>query len=143
MNKRSLRYTVTAALLTLVSTAAYSQTNSLSATIPFAFRAVGSDFPAGKYKVVPAKVASGAIGTMQLQNVETGKSVFIQAKSPATESKNARPRLTFQCVTDEGCALSKLWSGTGSGMEFPTPALTPSQKERYETVYLDHATAKK
>ncbi len=142
MNKRSLRYTLTAALLTLACTAAYSQTNTLTATIPFAFRAVGSDFPAGKYKVRPAKGASGALGTMQLQSVDTGKSVFIQAKAPATESKNARPRLMFQCVSDEGCALSKLWSGTGSGMEFPTPALTPSQKERYETIYLDQAVKK-
>jgi len=57
------------------------------------------------------------------------------AASPAS----AKPRalVIFQCGGEEGCSLARLWSGTGSGVEFATPALTASQKERRETIYLE------
>jgi hypothetical protein len=138
--KMNLKCTLTlsAAMLTFVTTAAYGQTNALTAKIPFAFRAVGSDFPAGEYKVVPA-ASAGSMGTMELRNLETGKAVFIQSKAPSTEStaKDPRARLIFRCGGEEGCSLATLWSGTGRGLEFPTPALTSAQRERRETVYLD------
>ena len=51
---------------------------------------------------------------MRLQNVDTGKSVFIHAKTSVTDSKkDQRPRLVFQCGGEEGCALARLWEGTG------------------------------
>ena len=137
MKRKSLKRTLTAALLTLVATAAYSQTNEMTAKIPFAFRAVGSDLPAGRYKVVPLAATSGASRTMELLNIDTGKSILILARVPITESGDARPRLIFRCGGEEGCSLATLWSGTGAGLEFSTPALTASQRERRETIYLD------
>jgi hypothetical protein len=125
-----------AAILTLVATAAYGQ-DVLTAKVPFAFRAVGSDLPAGRYRVDRPTGTSGTTGTMELRNMDTGKAVFIISKAPVTESKNERPRLIFRCVGDEGCSLATLWSGTGAGLEFPTPALTAAQRERRETIYLD------
>ena len=124
----------TAAMLTLGATAAYSQEYAMTAKIPFAFRAVGSDLPAGSYKVQRTANAS----TMELRNVDSGKAVFIPSKGGAlSESKDARPRLIFQCASEQGCSLAKLWSGTGNGLEFPTPARTAAQRERQETIYLD------
>jgi hypothetical protein len=74
--------------------------------------------------------------------MDTGKAVFIQPTAPLRESEGARPRLIFRCGGVEGCSLASLWSGTGSGLEFYTPALTASQRERRETVYLDRSTGK-
>jgi len=137
MKHKNLKRTLTAAMLTLLAGAAYSQSNSLTAKVPFAFRAAGSDYPAGSYMVAPAQGSSASAGVMQLRNIETGKTVFVPSKMPTKESKQGRPRLIFQCGSEEGCALAALWSGTGSGLEFPTPPLTSSQKERRETIYLD------
>ncbi len=136
MKQKSLKSTFTAAMLTLLATAAYGQT-PLTAKIPFAFRAAGSDLPAGHYQVGPLPGSLGAGAAMQLRNMDTGKAVFISAKVPITESRDARPRLIFQCGGEEGCSLARLWSGTGGGLEFSTPALTAAQRERRETIYLD------
>jgi len=135
MKTRNLKLTLTAALLTLLGTSAYSQTGSLTAKIPFAFRAVGSDLPAGQYTVGP--VANQGAGTMELRNMDTGKAVFLPSKAPGKESKDARPRLIFQCIDEQGCALTALWSGEGKGLEFSNPPLTAAQRERRETIYLE------
>jgi hypothetical protein len=142
MKTKNLKRTLSAALLTLLATAAYSQTEALTAKIPFAFRAVGSDLPAGRYKIVQALQASGDKRTMELRNMDTGKAMFIPASTPVTEQKEARPRLVFRCSGEEGCSLSGLWAGDGGGLEFSTPRLTASQKERLETVYLERLKAK-
>ena len=136
MKRENLKRTLTAALLTLVATAAYAQTDALTAKIPFAFRAVGSDLPAGRYKIAQATGAAGNGRTMELRNLDTGKAVFIPAKAPVSENKDARPRLVFKCAGEEGCSLSSLWSGE-AGLEFSTPPLTASQRERRETIYLE------
>ena len=142
MKTTNLNRTLTAALLTLVATAAYTQTTALTAKIPFAFRAVGSDLPAGRYMVAPSSRSSGDSRTMELRNMDTGKAVFIPAKNPALEAKDARPRLVFQCIDEQGCALTSLWSGEGSGIEFSTPPLTAAQRERLETIYMEHLKSK-
>jgi hypothetical protein len=137
MKQKSLRCTIMAAVLALAASAAYSQENGTAAKIPFAFRAAGSDLPAGRYRVGPT---TGDSVDVQLQNLDSGKTMYLQAKSLVTESKeskDARPRLIFQCGGEEGCSLAKLWSGTGAGLEFPTPKLTANQRERRETIYLD------
>jgi hypothetical protein len=136
MKQKNLRRTLIAAMLTFAAVA-YGQENGTAAKIPFAFRAAGSDLPAGHYRVGPS---TGDSVNMELQNTDTGKTTFIQAKTLITEpkeSKDARPRLIFQCGGEEGCSLAKLWSGTGNGLEFPTPKLTANQRERRETIYLD------
>ena len=135
MKQRSLTKTLVAALLTIAGSAAYGQDRQTTAKIPFAFRAVGSDLPAGNYKVVHG---TGYSVNMQLQNMDTGKSVFLHAKTSIEDSgKHQRSRLVFQCGGDEGCTLARLFEGTGRGMEFRTQRLTANQRERRETIYLD------
>jgi len=138
MRQKSLRNTLIAAVLTLAASAAFGQDTETIATIPFAFRAVGNDLPAGPYKVVP----TAGSPTLRLLNTDTGESVFIHAKAPISASKAQRPRLIFQCGGEEGCALATLWSGSDSGLTFATPKLTANQRERRETVYLDRFKAK-
>jgi len=142
MTQKTLQRSLTAAVLTLIAAAAYGQSDKLTANIPFAFRAVGSNLPAGHYTIAKMGGTGRESGTMELRNLDTGKAVFIPSKVPVTESKDARPRLVFHCAGEEGCALATLWSGTGGGLEFPTPALTAAQRERLETIYLDRFKGK-
>jgi hypothetical protein len=137
MKNKNQTTTLTAALLTLVTAAAYGQTNTMTAEIPFAFHAVGSNLPAGRYQVAPATIGSGV---MVVRNVDTGKTVYAPSKIPITESvlapKDANPRLVFKCRGEENCSLAELWSGAGRGLEFRTPAPTTAQRERGEAVYV-------
>jgi hypothetical protein len=135
MKLKSSTKTLIAALLTLAASAAYGQDRDTIAKIPFAFRALGADLPAGQYKVVHDP---GNSANMRLQNVESGKSVFIHARTSVTDpEKNFPSRLVFECGGEEGCALVTLFEGTGHGLEFPTQRLTANQRERRETIYLD------
>jgi hypothetical protein len=135
MKQRSLTKALVAALLTIAGSAAYGQDRQTTAKIPFAFRAVGSDLPAGNYKVVHG---TGYSVNMQLQNIDTGKSVLLHAKSSiANSEKHERPRLVFECGGEAGCTLARLFEDTGRGLEFPTQRLTANQRERRETIYLD------
>ena len=134
MKQTSVGRTLIAAILTLAASAAYGQENGTTAKIPFAFRAVGSDLPAGQYWIGPV---NGDPGTMRFRNLDTGMSLFIRSKAIATESKDNRARLIFQCGRENGCSLARLWSGASDGLEFPTPKLTANQGERLVAVYLD------
>jgi len=138
MTQKSLRRILIAATLTLAAGTAFSQDKDTTATIPFAFRAVGNDLPAGSYRVVPTTGSPA----LRLENMDTGKSVFIHAGAPISASKAERPRLVFQCGGEEGCVLATLWSGSDSGLTFATPKLTANQRERRETIYLDRFKAK-
>jgi hypothetical protein len=135
MKQSSLTKTLVAALLTLAASAAYGQDRETTAKIPFAFRVLGSDLPAGQYKVIHG---AGYSVNMRLQNMDTGKSIFFHAKTSIEDSeKGARSRLVFECGGAEGCTLASLFEGTGRGLEFPTQRLTANQRERRETIYLD------
>jgi hypothetical protein len=134
MKQTRLQSTLIAAMMTLAASAAFGQDDPMTTKIPFAFRAVGSDLPAGSYMLSTTREGSR---TVALVNQDTGKKVFIPSSAPISESKGERPRLVFTCGGEEGCSLARLWSGTGRGMEFPTPKLTANQRERRETIYLD------
>jgi hypothetical protein len=139
MKQKNLHYTLTAALLTLVTAAAYGQTNTMIADIPFAFHAVGSNLPAGRYQVAPATTSSPV---MEVRNLDTGKTAYVLSKVRVTESKDSEPRLVFQCRGEDDCSLARLWSGAGIGMEFLTPALTSAHRERGASVYVIRLTQK-
>src|SRR5271170_1832459 len=109
MKQKSLRRTITAAMLTLIATTAYGQDYPMTAKVPFAFRAAGSDLPAGRYKVERPPNSA----TLTLRNVETGKTIFIPYRDPVTEAKTARPRMIFECGGEGGCSLATLWAGSG------------------------------
>jgi hypothetical protein len=136
MKMKGLKFGLTAILLSLGATAAYAQNVPLQAKIPFAFRAVGNDLPAGSYRISRQQGGAGAFGTMELRNTDTGKSIFIPAKVPTTERSGDHARLIFHCA-DKDCSLESMWTGTGAGLEFATPPMTSSQRERHETVDLN------
>jgi hypothetical protein len=139
MKQKSLTKTLVAALLMIAASTAYGQDRETTAKIPFAFRAVGSDLPAGHYKVVHGSEYSAI---MQLQNMDTGKSVLLYAKTSIADSeKGWRSRLVFECG-GEGCTLARLFEGTGRGLELPIQRLTANQRERRETIYLDGVSEK-
>ncbi len=48
---------------------------------------------------------------MRLQNMVTGKNVFIHARTSITDPNNGRARLVFKCAGEEGCALASIWEG--------------------------------
>jgi hypothetical protein len=140
MKQKSLTKTLVAALLTIAASTAYSQDRETTANIPFAFRAIGSDLPAGHYKVVHGSQHSAM---MRLQNVDTGKSVLLYGKTSIVDSeKRWRSRLVFECGGNDGCTLATLFEGTGRGLELPMQRLTANQRERRETVYLDRVSEK-
>jgi hypothetical protein len=134
---KRLKRTLTAAPLTLVATVAYSQTDALTTKIPFAFRAVGSDLPAGYYNVSPVRATSGDSRTMELRKLDTGEAVFLPPRLPPRTRKMYAPRLVFKCVEEEGCSLASLWSGTGSGLISPLLRSLLHRGKRRETIYLD------
>jgi len=134
MKQNRLRGTFIAVMMTLAASAAFGQDGAMTTKIPFAFRAVGSDLPAGRYMVSTTREGSRI---MALLNQDTGKKVFIRSSALISGSEAARPRLIFKCGGEEGCTLARLWSRTGDGLEFPTPKLTANQRERRETIYLD------
>jgi hypothetical protein len=136
MKQKNLTLTFTAAALMLVTAVAYGQNNPLTATIPFGFRAVNSNLPAGRYTVARASGTLGESGIMQLRNLETGKAVFLPSRVPLTDSKDNRPRLVFRCGDESGCALATLWSGEGTGTELATPPLPATEKEHSEIAHL-------
>jgi hypothetical protein len=134
MKQNNLRTMFIPATLLLALGVAFGQDKGSTAKIPFAFRASGSDLPAGRYTVLQ----TGNSVNVEIKSRDTGRSTYIQGKAPITESGGGRARLIFQCVEgEEGCSLARVWSGDGSGLELRTPGLTPSQRERRETIYLD------
>ena len=86
---------LTAAVL-ILGASAYAQEMVL-AKIPFSFQIRGVELPAGKYTVAPQ--LDGAV--LRFRNTETGKTVLVMPRN-ATESKNAIPRIVFNCA-DGGC----------------------------------------
>jgi hypothetical protein len=128
MKQKNLTLTLTAAVLTLVTAAAYGQNTPLTASIPF-----------GSARSAPTFRRAGTLGEsgiMHLRNLETGKAVFLSSRAKVTDSKEKGPRLVFRCGGESGCALATLWSGKGTGMEFATPALPAAEKKRSEVAYL-------
>jgi hypothetical protein len=136
MKVNRMKLQVTAAMLSLGGIAAYGQNPPLTAKIPFAFRAVGNDLPSGNYRIARQQGATGASGTMELRNMDSGKAIFIPAKVPTTERTGDHARLIFHCAEGD-CALETMWMGTGQGLEFATPQMTSTQRERHETISLE------
>src|ERR1700721_286244 len=126
MKQTRLQNTLIAAMMTFAASAAFGQEDPMTTKIPFPFRAVGSALPAGRYMASTTREGSG---TIALVKQGPGKKVFIPSSAPILESKAEKPRLIFRCGGEEGCSLARLWSGTGRGMEFPTPKLTANQRE--------------
>ena len=86
MKQTRLRSTLIAAMMTFAASATFGQDDPMTTKIPFAFRVVGSDLPAGRYMVSTTRESSRIVA---LLNQDTGKKVFIRSSAPISESKAA------------------------------------------------------
>jgi hypothetical protein len=83
---------------------------SMSAEIPFTFRAGDTVLRAGSYRIT---MGDGYGSVIRLTKAETHKSVMLvpRYRSDASKSRAAdNPKLWFAC-TGSNCVLARLWNG--------------------------------
>ena len=135
MNK-TLQRALTGAALMISATAANAQNLPLIAKIPFAFRAVGSDLPAGEYTI---RAMSFGSAVLEIRNAATRETVYVfgdgQRIDTAWQSNGASPYLTFQCMGD-ACDLDSLASASRSPVRFGIPGRSRTGRKNTATIHL-------
>ena len=84
--------------------------NIEKARIPFGFHLNETALPAGDYVVKEI----GALGTLQIRDEQTGKSIMVMTQSQTT-GKNDAPRLVFHRIGDQ-YFLSQVWMWGSGGL---------------------------
>jgi hypothetical protein len=101
-----------------------AQTYALSASIPFAFHANGTNCSSGTY--VFQKDTNP--DTESLLNKDTGRSLFLGAL-PQSKVNHGSPRLVFHRYGNE-YFLSEVWNDQGTGTRFSASKLEKQVRER-------------
>ena len=113
MKKLTTKLMIATAALVVAAGAASAQT--MTASIPFAFRAVDRVMAPGTYRVELSQ--RGAIPVFWLQNVQSGASIALLPQTPVDPAKAWRARgegkLLFTCASGR-CALDEIYSGSGT-----------------------------
>jgi len=109
------RFTMKSLVVTaaLAAAAVSASAQSLSAEIPFNFRAGDAVLAAGTYRI---HVGSADFSLVRISNMDTGKSVVLVPRYQRDVDKNAASgaaKLWFEC-TGSSCVLNSLWNGAGS-----------------------------
>jgi hypothetical protein len=116
MKKLTTRLTIAAAALVAAAGAASAQPQTtMTAQIPFEFRAGNQVMAPGTYRVDSLNIGS-SIEIFRLVDVNLRRSIVVlpQAKvDPEKGSAEGRPNLVFACI-DGRCVLAELWAGTES-----------------------------
>ena len=94
---------------------------NLLAKVPFAFQVPGGNFEAGKYLLSE----SGYLGVPSIQNVESGRRVFVLGADHALGTAGS-PKLVFHCYSGNSCFLAEIHPRTGRGSHV---AMTKAEKE--------------
>jgi hypothetical protein len=114
MKKLTTRLMIATAALVVAAGAASAQT--MTASIPFEFRAGNRVMAPGTYGVQNLSTLAGT-PIFRLLNVNSGELVTLlpQAKDDPQKAWKAegKPKLAFAC-TSGSCALAELWDGSGS-----------------------------
>ena len=120
---------VTAAMIA-GSTMVCAQT--VTADIPFQFRAAGAAMAPGSYEL---STLPGPYGgeRFQLRNLSSNKPVFLipglRKDAPRIWTESGQPKLAFTC-SDNGCALQRFWLATDNRThDFQNPQ---NKEPRYE-----------
>ena len=110
MKKLTTRLIIATAALVVVIGAASAQ--SMTASIPFEFRAGNRVMAPGTYDVGSANSVSGA-PLFKLQNVHSGRQAILLAQVDPRKAwaAEATPRLLFACASGS-CMLAQLWDGS-------------------------------
>ena len=113
MKKLTTRLMIAAAALVVVAGVASAQT--MTASIPFEFRAGDRVMAPGTYRIDSSQLSGAPL--FHLSNVHSGGSIVLLAKAPVDPRKGwaaeGNPRMLFAC-TSGSCALAELWSGSES-----------------------------
>jgi hypothetical protein len=113
MKKLTTRLMIATAALVVVAGAASVQT--MTASIPFEFRAGKQVMAPGTYQIDSLSMQSGA-PVYRLLEVQSHRSITVVAQArvdPRKGSTEGKPTLLFACISGS-CALDQLWSGSAS-----------------------------
>jgi len=113
MKKLTTRFMIATAALVVAAGAASAQT--MTAAIPFEFRAGDQVMAPGTYRVDVSRATGSPI--FRLLNVDSGGSAALIAQAPQDPQKawiaEGSPKLAFAC-TSGSCALAEIWDGASS-----------------------------
>jgi len=113
MKKLTTKLMIATAALVVAAGAASAQT--MTAAIPFEFRAGGRVMEPGTYRIYSSRLSGVPI--FRLLNVNLGESATLLGQVPVDPKKawqaEGNPKLAFAC-TSGSCALAELWEGSGS-----------------------------
>ena len=126
MKKLTTRLMIATAALMVVAGAASAQIRTtLTAQIPFEFRAGNQVMAPGTYQVDRLATQTG-VPIYKLLDVDSSRSIALLAQAPVEPRKGwteENAKLVFSC-TSGSCALAELWSGREShGYAFARPKL--------------------
>ena len=114
MKKLTTRLMIAAAALVVVAGVASAQT--MTASIPFEFRAGNRVMEPGTYWVGDLQTLSGA-PIYRILNQESHKTVVLMPQAPVDREKaweaSGQAKLVFAC-TSGSCALAEIYTGSGS-----------------------------
>lgn len=95
---------------------------TLTAEIPFAFRAGQTLMAPGSYDVKTDR--SGAVTVFYFHNADSHKSILLptyyRTDPPKAWAADGHPRLSFECV-ETRCALRQIWMGDSPAYAFRGP----------------------
>ncbi len=112
MKKLTTRFMIATAALVVVAGVASAQT--MTASIPFQFRAGDRVMAPGNYLIDSSRL--GGVPVFYLSNRNSGRSIALLPQAPVDPRKGwaeGNPELLFAC-TSGSCALAELWDGSGS-----------------------------
>ena len=105
---------------TVVVAAGFASAQTMTAEIPFQFRAAGKVFAPGQYQVI-SHTMNGGHTVFYVRNIETRQAVALMPTAATDPSKvwvhDRTPRLAFGCVEDK-CELAAAWTGEGAAYKF-------------------------
>jgi hypothetical protein len=129
MKSMTSKMMMAAAALVLAGVAS---AQTLTAEIPFAFRAGGATMAAGKYRIS----ATGQITpkTITLRNMHSERSILVNPMAPLyTKGDSGGARVVFQCNGGD-CRLAEIWSGGSSAYRFATPKSARDKEVAWRSV---------
>ena len=115
---------------------------TLTAEIPFAFRAGSTGMSAGNYEV--GLVSHAANHIVLVKNTQTKQTVLIGNVAGTDPMKTWRaagtPKLAFECVENR-CVLREIWTGDGPALKINSPKPGPDEAIRLTEIRMTRSPA--
>jgi hypothetical protein len=131
MKSTTTKLMVTAAAMLM---AGLASAQTVTAEIPFAFRANGAVLQAGTYRLKTSDSSGTHIVYMQSQR--SLKSIMIVPQTSLDSRRwGSDPKLVFRCE-GENCALTQIWSGGALGFQLHYPKSSGHEEATFRFVTL-------